>query len=155
MTAAMDASCLTTALLGMRLHWSTVCVVRRDVNVVDGSRGWHGKILSSSPPHHHHFIQSPPHTHYHHPRPHLSPPTPSPLYCPIRIPACLSTFVSFPSPFISFGFAFFSAFSILYDVFVLRQEYCNKNMCSTEWPHLQLHTFWHTVHWTLHNVIFL
>ena len=28
----------------------------------------------------------------------------------------------------------FSAFNVLYAVFVLRQGYCNKNICSTEWP---------------------
>jgi len=59
---------------------------------------------------------------------------------PIRIPpVCLYSvmiFVLLPSPITSFGFAYyFSSLSILYAVFfVLRQEYCNKNICSTEWP---------------------
>jgi len=96
---------------------------------LDPIRGWHGKIFCTIS-----IILFPSPPYYRSPHPYLIPTILSPSASP---PVCLYSViisVPFPSVLTSFGFAYyFSAFSILYAVFVLRRGSCNKNICSTEW----------------------
>ena len=107
-------------------------------------RGWHGKIFGTHP----HSIPtilfpSPLHPNHHRSHPHPVPTNTVPIHTILSptsfLPVCLYSVIIFvfppiPNHFFCFCILFFFTYHFVWCFFVMRQGYCNKNICSSELP---------------------